>query len=214
MTLTPLRRLGSGDLGTAYLVRLPDGSLRVYKVDNHPHAAHLKQELYQYAQLRQIGFPVAIHDDLEYFINDPEFQRIFSIEDRSSRERGLLDYTRANLTHGYHLREYLPEIFPEYGQVSSDSALYDQAEEQFSTLLDSGIEADYQRRNVGLRTHDSQGLPLEQPQVVYYDLMPLQEDDGILGENPFEMIRKQCLKTFAPEGTEVYKKLDPSMKKS
>lgn len=218
ITLVPIRRLGAGMHGTAWLVRMSDGSPRVYKVDEETNNSFVKEELYQYAQLRSIGFPVAIHHDLEPFINMAEFKAIFANPNKRTRDQALLQFVSNHVTHKYHLRDYVENRFPSHESTPLESPLYDQLKGMMKSAYVNRIAVDLQRANVGFVMVDELDLHesvSKVPKVVYYDLMPHDEVDtdkyGMQreDENPFGMIVKQCLKTFAPEGHAIYAKLDP-----
>ena len=218
ITLVPIKKLGSGAHGTAWLVRMPDGSHKVYKVDEETNFSYIKEELYQYAQLREIGFPVAIHYDLESFIHTAEFKAIYAIPNKIMRDQELLKFVRQHVTHGYHLRQYVEHKFPSYETAPPGFPLYDQVEQMMKVAYQYGIAVDLQRANVGyvmVDELDPDGGIKKMPKVLYFDLMPHDEVDlDAFGmqrqdENPFHFIVKQCLKTFAPVGHPVYVKLDP-----
>ncbi len=218
ITLVPIRQLGSGMHGTAWLVRMPDESLRVYKVDEVTNSSYVKEELYQYAQLRSIGFPIALHYDLEPFIHMAEFKAIFANPHKVTRDQDLLRFVSKHVTHKYHLREYVENRFPPHESTPVASPLYDQLKRMMKVVYERGIAVDLQRANVGYEMVDVLDINKnisQEPRVVYFDLMPHDEvDTDGLGmqrkdENPFRMIVKQCLKTFAPVGHAIYAKLDP-----
>ncbi len=188
--LIPLEYLGKGQQGTAWRVQMPDGSEAVYKTIR-PKVNELKEELLQYAQLRELRFPVAIYHDLEDFIHMREFQEIYTMENSTERNQKLVDFVKCYLKHPYHLREYV-NPFPDEFDLSSP--YYDQVRGMFETAHESRIGIDLQKSNLGINADGT---------VILFDLMPQKET--------FRMILPGCLATFAPEGSELHRSLDPRL---
>lgn len=170
LTVIPQKKLGEGQSSAAWLVTLNSGPQKVLQLFHRNNVLERKLEFDEYKKLRAIDFSVAIHDDLEYFRDHEEEEPSF--------------------TYGYHLREYIPDLFPEFGELETDHPLYAQVKELMKTLLDNQIASDFKRTNVGIKDD----------QVVYFDLMPDKEES-------FKVLLRPYAETFAAKGSKLYNEL-------
>lgn len=227
MKLKPVEVLGIGTFSKAWKVLSSPNRIYVYKPDESPNFSRVKQELYLYGVLKNADFPVARYVDLDPFLEDESFQDIIRMPKKSERDEALLQFVRTNVNHGYHLRQYMHKFFPTFEEAQKleekeKTFLYGILKDMLEYAYKTKLPINLSRNKIGIYSYkkrEPDNTFTYHSEVLYTGLMSsdedldsLQEGAIISVENPFELIRKQCLRSFAPEGSDLYKFLDPAPK--
>lgn len=211
--ISTIQKLGETNLGKSFLASFKEKPI-VYKVYSNPNdLSPLKQAVWNYTGFRRIGFPVPIHYDLEDYMKDFEFRKIYE----SSNFVKFDEFVSANVIHGYHLAEPC-HSFPscekakeliDKNKLSENKCedLYNQLKKMFKTIYERRILADLKIENTGIilknNPQDEDNPILE---VVYTDptyVCKLSDPES------FDQAIEELLITFAPRGTGLYEFLNP-----
>lgn len=205
--ISELHYIGKGDVFTVYRMNW-NGSLQVIGI---PHfeiivapqgfIRTMHGEVKNYYRLKEINFPV-----VDIFNFDPIYESKSFFKD---------------LFEGFRRSAYVPHEFMSYENLSKleekmstmseeglqicekvlqeqNSPIY-QLKEMFHLAYQKGVPADLKWDNIGIQKNGK---------VVLFDLYYDAEDD-CEGENPFHCLVEQKLRTFATEGSPLWKYLDP-----
>lgn len=210
--LSGFEKIGSGSYYDAYRVSGSDGNVYVVKILNHrcrttmgdeEILSMLESEFRIYKQFRKI-FDGISNGRIATFYN---FQPFEHIENDQITE----DWVRENLNSGMHVVEYVEGEYPIDAGVGSRQDLTDEqrsADEQLKEMF---------KLACSIQCIDSKGMPfsldVQRPNV------RLDQKNKIVLIDPadpqsakYYLLAKKHLKSFAPEGSERFKFLDPRTK--